>query len=228
MPAFAYARGLGSADACTEATALLKVARHAPCCHGWRLEPDPASPYGRMPPAAVPGAAPCACPGAQPPADLTLSVGTAQPASVPELTSSWPICGRCRHPLLTHGELLLDPHEERVRRTRVAVRLDELLEVRVPRSCRTTANSSTLPIRMPTSRRFSGTTHTDADRSTRSHTYGSRRPLPRRTRRGPTSPQRACQGARTLRRHRTPRPQPHPALRARARRLARPIPARPS
>lgn len=131
MPPFVYAGGIADVRSCTEPSALLKVARHAPCAHGWHLAPDDASPYARMPPVTVPGAAPCACPGLVPPADLDVVQGTSQPPSVHALTAAWPACGRCGHALLEHGEWILDPHAERVRRTKVAIRLDELLEVRV-------------------------------------------------------------------------------------------------
>lgn len=83
-----------------------------------------------MPPVSVPGEAPCACPGLVPPRGLDVVPGTTQPPSVHALTAAWPACGRCGHPLLEHGEWILDPHAERVRRTKVAIRLDELLEVR--------------------------------------------------------------------------------------------------
>ncbi|WFC97207.1 hypothetical protein MBRA1_003873 [Malassezia brasiliensis] len=85
-----------------------------------------------MPPISVPGTAPCPCPGLVPPTGLEVVPGTTQPPSVHALTAAWPACGRCGHPLLEHGEWILDPHAERVRRTKVAIRLDELLEVRAP------------------------------------------------------------------------------------------------
>ena len=40
----------------------------------------------------------------------------------------WPACGRCNHSLDLHGLLNLDLEEERQRRIKVAVRMDELLE----------------------------------------------------------------------------------------------------
>ena len=40
----------------------------------------------------------------------------------------WPACGRCNHSLDLHGLLNLEPKEERQRRIKVAIRMDELLE----------------------------------------------------------------------------------------------------
>ena len=45
-----------------------------------------------------------------------------------ELMQIWPVCGRCKHSLDLHGLLNLEPKEERQRRIKVAVRMDELLE----------------------------------------------------------------------------------------------------
>lgn len=129
MPTWAYAKGIGRAQDCSEATALLKVARHASCCHGWRLVPDSNSPYEEMPPVHVPGASACQCTGMLPPKGLNVTAGDQQQeGSLQELRDVWGACGRCAHPLLDHGELMLDPAEERVRRTKVAIRMDELLE----------------------------------------------------------------------------------------------------
>lgn len=77
----------------------------------------------------VPGASACQCTGMLPPKDLDVTAGDRQQeGSLQELRDVWGACGRCAHPLLDHGELMLDPAEERVRRTKVAIRMDELLE----------------------------------------------------------------------------------------------------
>lgn len=49
--------------------------------------------------------------------------------SMQELFVLWPICERCGHALSLHGQLNIEPREERLRRVKVAVRMDELLEV---------------------------------------------------------------------------------------------------
>lgn len=77
----------------------------------------------------VPGTSACQCTGMLPPKDLDVTAGDRQQeGSLQELRDVWGACGRCAHPLLDHGELMLDPAEERVRRTKVAIRMDELLE----------------------------------------------------------------------------------------------------
>lgn len=48
--------------------------------------------------------------------------------STQDLMKVWPACGRCSHSLDLHGLLSLEPTEERQRRIKVAVRLDELLD----------------------------------------------------------------------------------------------------
>ncbi|WFD00720.1 histone acetyltransferase [Malassezia yamatoensis] len=128
MPVFEYTGGIQSLDQCNEATGLLKVARHAPCCHGWQLLSSSDSPYGHMPQVTVPGEAPCQCTGLVPPRNAQVVVTANEIGSLQQLSDTWARCGRCSHPVLEHGECLLDPQQERSRRMKVAIRLDELLQ----------------------------------------------------------------------------------------------------
>jgi len=64
-----------------------------------------------------------------PPKSLVLQAGTRQEYTEDALFLKWDLCGRCGHSLRCHGYLDLDPMEEQVRRTKVAIRMDELLEV---------------------------------------------------------------------------------------------------
>lgn len=105
---------------------MIKVARHAPCLRGWRLHPDPDSPYDPMPEVALPGER-CDCPGLTPAGRGPVALEARQ-FTLPELNTMWRVCGRCAHPLRDHGQLLLDPAQERLRRAKVAIRIDELLE----------------------------------------------------------------------------------------------------
>lgn len=72
----------------------------------------------------------CECAGMVPPPTLPLQLGAQPEVTEDTLLSSWNRCGRCGHSLRCHGYLDLDPWEEQVRRTKVAIRMDELLEVR--------------------------------------------------------------------------------------------------
>ncbi|PKI82273.1 histone acetyltransferase [Malassezia vespertilionis] len=129
MPAhWTYPAHIASAAQCTPVSAALKVARHAHCGHGWRHIPASDSPYAPLPPVDIPAQQPCACPGATPPTSVDVASGEQQATRMDALTSAWPVCGRCKHALLEHGLLSNDPAAEQVRRTNVAVRMDELLE----------------------------------------------------------------------------------------------------
>lgn len=128
--AWTYTGGIAELGQCSRVDALVKVARHSDCLHGWNLAPNQSSPYDahvQGPPTSGPA---CECPGMMPPKTLSLHAGTRQAATQDTLLSLWDRCGRCGHSLHCHGYLDLDPPEEQARRTKVAIRLDELLEVR--------------------------------------------------------------------------------------------------
>lgn len=125
-----YTRGIAELAQCSRIDALLKVARHSDCSHGWDLSPNTLSPYEapvHMPSATGPA---CECVGMVPPKSLTLQAGARQEVSEDALFLKWDRCGRCGHSLRCHGYLELDPKEEQARRIKVAIRMDELLEVR--------------------------------------------------------------------------------------------------
>jgi hypothetical protein len=124
-----YAARIDNVHQCTEATSLLKVARHSQCLHGWRLIPNKDSPYEQTKLTETTGQHSCTCPGLTPPDNLKVNTGPQTEYSISELFNVWPKCGRCGHALADHGKLLMDPEKERVRRSKVAIRLDELLEV---------------------------------------------------------------------------------------------------
>lgn len=126
-----YAARISQAQECSEATSLVKVARHSPCLYGWLLEPNPNSPYENVRITSQPGRSNCECQGLVPPKSLRVQVGEQTLDSVDDLLRVWPTCGRCGHSLLSHGMLEMEPTEERKRRIQVGVRMDELLEVRL-------------------------------------------------------------------------------------------------
>ena len=123
-----YPAHISRAQECSEATALVKVARHSPCLHGWDLSTNPDSPYDTAVNVSVPGSNSCQCEGAVPPTSLPVQAGEQATISSHDLMQIWPACGRCNHSLDLHGLLNLDLEEERQRRIKVAVRMDELLE----------------------------------------------------------------------------------------------------
>lgn len=123
-----YPVNISRAQECSEATALVKVARHSPCLHGWELLRNPDSPYDAAVDVSMPGTISCQCEGAVPPTSLPIQAGEQATRSAQDLMRIWPACGRCSHALDLHGLLDVEPTEERQRRIKVAVRMDELLE----------------------------------------------------------------------------------------------------
>ena len=123
-----YPAGIATTAELDEASATLKVARHAPCSHGWHFAPRADSPYPAPDAGPSTGAAACTCRGLVPPRGARIHLVSHAKHTLDELLARWPACGRCGHALFEHGELARDPPQERTRRARVAVRLDELLE----------------------------------------------------------------------------------------------------
>lgn len=121
-----YPAGVRDVAACPRDAARLKVARHAACLHGCALAPDPDSPYAAAPARAADARETCACAGVVPPAGHAVRASRADQINL----APWAQCGRCGHALEAHGRLDADPPAEQVRRAKVAIRLDELLEVR--------------------------------------------------------------------------------------------------
>lgn len=105
----------------THSEALLKVARHSRCS---AFDGD------------------CVCTGLRPSPDVdvesrSVKGGKSDEAREKECASQWKKCGVCGHGIAMHGRLedSEGDEEERIRRVKVAIRLDELLEVSHDRSC---------------------------------------------------------------------------------------------
>lgn len=112
-PSLVYPSGARLPQDLSPSEALLKVARHSPC-------------------SAVDGG--CSCRGLRPSPDADVEAKSVhdrdEAAREAQCSKSWKKCGICGHEVAMHGKLndTEGGEEEKIRRIKVAIRLDELLE----------------------------------------------------------------------------------------------------
>lgn len=128
-----YPAGATEVQDLTVVQQRLKIARHSPCSHGEAYVGADMHDGGRNASRKVGSQDGCSCTGYRPPSQTrlkSLSVKAAGAAFVDEAQWGWDAC-RCGHPLESHGlHRKEDDEEEFTRRAKVALRMDELLEVR--------------------------------------------------------------------------------------------------
>ena len=89
-----YPAGIATTAELDEASATLKVARHAPCSHGWHFAPRADSPYPAPDAGPSTGAAACTCRGLVPPRGARIHLVSHAKHTLDELLARWPACGR--------------------------------------------------------------------------------------------------------------------------------------
>lgn len=107
-----------------EANAYLKVARHSPCAQGKALDVKSGCPHDGAH-RAHDGDGGCSCRGFI--ASVQMATGTAAGLTRRDLQQLGD-CARCGHSAVSHGRLDVEVRDEYVRRVKVAVRIDELLD----------------------------------------------------------------------------------------------------